>query len=257
MSSEKVFSGIENEYSFFASHSTEAARILKRLSTEPFLSLAKQATSILDFGGGDGEFTESFVQATGARPARLALVEPTDSYRPIWKQRLSKTLSATLDTYADDTAPLTDYDLALSNHVLYYVHSLERSLRFVCGALTINGSAIVTLAQATNALIQIWNIGFSKGLGIATPYHSAADLERTLKSIGTPFEKTVVESDLSFIDSKHNRTLLLRFLFKDHLGRMSSIGIQAIDAFLNQASKNGHIRLPLTDGIYLIRRSVL
>src|SRR5262245_41607671 len=80
----KDFTPIQNDYDFFATHSTEATSDLdayaERLKT---LELPAGPIRMLDFGCGPGTFTARFLDRFGWQGDRLelALVEPSSAYR--------------------------------------------------------------------------------------------------------------------------------------------------------------------------------
>ena len=252
MTTEKVFTGIETDYSFFMSHSTEAASVLDCLCSESFRSVINQSNTILDFGGGDGEFTENVFKKINLSPKMVMLVEPAASYHEKWIERL-RGMSQCLSTQTSiDTVNDKSVELIIANHVLYYVGDLSRVIEEHKRISKADAFAIYSMASVNNSLIKMWDIGFEAGLDMNTPYNSAPALEAVLRLKEISCEPHLVHSEFVCLDTKENRTKLLRFLFKDHLSKFKSEGKISLDAFLNKHSLDGKLKLPLEDWVYLV-----
>jgi trans-aconitate 2-methyltransferase len=216
----KDFTPIQDDYEFFATHSTEPSSDLDayfdRLRSH---ALPAGPVRMLDFGCGPGTFTARFLErlALGGDRLNLSLVEPSDAYRRKAVERLkSSTVHPLLAWAGLPTDTSEAFNLILSNHVLYYVSELETSLDRLVRALSPGGLFLTTIAGRHNTLVDFWFQGFPL-LGKSVPYQTAEDVEAALVRLGHAFERKVVEYSLSFQDKEGNRLKILHFLFGEHL----------------------------------------
>lgn len=219
----KDFGVIENDYAFFMAHATEAeqdvsayARALQRFAG------GRAAIRMLDFGCGDGGFTERFLAAMSWSPEmlELALVEPVDKQLKLAAKRVVRFTRQPIECAR--TLPeqvLRRFDLIVSNHVLYYVEDVDATLRQLADVLAPGGTMLLALAGWDNVLMELWTAGFAL-LGEGVPYYAAEDVEAGLSRLGLGFEKSKCPYRLRFPDSRENRLRILRFLFADHLRRL-------------------------------------
>ncbi len=224
--STKDFGVIQEQYSFFETHSTEAAAdvaaydgVLRNLWSEK-----PRASSLrmLDFGCGPGGFTARFLQQLNFPREMLALslVEPVDVYRETAVRQLSA--YAVEEVHATATLPDVAegrFDLILSNHVLYYVPALEDTVAGLLSKLSPGGVFLTSLAGSDNTLIQLWHASFEI-LGKRVPYNIREDLERVFAAIGVTPSRQKVHYTLEFVDTDANRESLLRFLLSDYFEQL-------------------------------------
>lgn len=216
----KDFTPIRGDYEFFAAHSTEAAADLDAYA-ERLRSFDAPAGPLrmLDFGCGPGSFTARFLDRLGFEPGRLelTLVEPSEAYRRGAIERLGPMARRPIRAAAElAPAALGEFDLILSNHVLYYVPELEAALAHLAAALAPGGLFLTAIAGRDNALVDLWFRGFPL-IGKPVPYHTAEDVGSALTRLGRPFGRRDVRYELIFPDTQDNRLKILRFLFGEHL----------------------------------------
>ncbi len=219
----KDFGPIADDYAFFETHTTEAAKDA-RAYAERLEKLIPATGSIrmLDFGCGSGNFTERFLTLVDWSPQRLelTLVEPVDLWRQSAVERLSKYTTKPIANAA--TLPkdaVACFDVILANHCLYYVTDLRGQLERLIGALSKSGVFVAAIAAMSNSLMEVWTVGFGL-LGIEIPYYSSEDVETTLKELDADYDKRPVAYELKFADTEENRLRILRFLLADHLASM-------------------------------------
>jgi trans-aconitate 2-methyltransferase len=249
----KDFTPIQDEYEFFAEHSTEAgadldAYVERLRSFDP----AAGPIRMLDFGCGPGSFTARFLERVGWRGDRLdlALVEPSSAYRRQAVERLTALTARPIRAWDELPAgSVGGLDLILSNHVLYYVPELEAALGRIVRALGADGLFLTAIAGRDNALVDFWFRGFPL-IGRPTPYQTAEDVEAALSRIGRPFERREVSYDVSFPDAEENRRKILRFLFGEHLAALP--GAEAL-AFFDPYAVAGRIEMQTRTRQYYVR----
>src|SRR5262245_6487499 len=250
----KDFTPIQDEYNFFATHSTEPDADLDAYE-ERLQSFDPPAGPIrmLDFGCGPGSFTARFLERVGWRDDRLdlTLVEPSSAYRRQAVERLTARTARPIRAWDALPAGLVrGFDLILSNHVLYYVLELEMALGRIVEALDANGLFLTAIAGRDNALVDLWFRGFPL-IGRSVPYQTAEDVEATLSRLGRPFERREVHYDLSFRDTEENRLKIVRFLFGEHLAALP--GSKAL-AFFEPYAAAGRIELHTGNLQFYVRR---
>lgn len=216
----KDFTPIQDEYDFFATHSTEAdADLDAYIERLRLFGLPDGPIRMLDFGCGPGSFTIRFLERVGWRGDRLdlALVEPSSAYRRQAVERLAALTSCPVRAWDELPAEsVRGLDLILSNHVLYYVPELEVALGRIIRTLGANGLFLTAIAGRDNALVDLWFRGFPL-IGRPVPYQTAEVVEAALSRLGRPFERREVRYDVGFPDTEENRLKILRFLFGEHL----------------------------------------
>ena len=216
----KDFGAIDDDYSFFERHATEAREDVRAYAEELHgLLPTTGVVRMLDFGCGTGTFTERFLDELGWPPERvsLTLVEPVDAVRRQAVNRLASRSGAPIA----DSATLPGegagpFDLILANHVFYYVPNLRAELAKLVGSQSTGGVFATAIAGRSNALIQFWIAAFRE-LGRDIPYQVAEDLEGALQELGASYAKRSVGYELVFEDSEANRMRVLRFLLADYL----------------------------------------
>lgn len=222
---EKDFGPIESDYAFFMSHATEAESDAAEYARE-LAGFDEERESIrwLDFGCGAGDFTERLAKTLNWPPQKvhLTLIEPVEQQRENAASRLRRFSQQGVQHFEklpEVTGPL--FDLVLSNHVLYYVNDLARTLDQLSQWLRPHGKILIAIAGWDNPLMQLWQIGFGL-LGRPVPYYAADDVETELSRHGLLSKKTKAPYELRFPDTAENRLKILRFLFADHLRETSA-----------------------------------
>ncbi|SIN72042.1 trans-aconitate 2-methyltransferase [Singulisphaera sp. GP187] len=253
---EKDFAPIQSDYEFFVTHATEAeADLAAYLDWLRECPLGAGPVRILDFGCGPGTFTEPFLDRAGwpAGQVELTLVEPVDDYRRAAIERLQGHVTSPVQAWAQLPEGLADsFDLALSNHVFYYVPALREEIARIVHALKPDGLFLASIAGKENVLIQIWIEAFAV-LGRPVPYHTAEDFEDALVALAFPFRRRDVQYTLAFPDSEPNRWKILHFLLGEHLEqlpRATALG------FLDRFSIDQRIEMNAKHFQYCVRRSL-
>jgi trans-aconitate 2-methyltransferase len=220
----KDFGPIADDYTFFERHATEAEQDSRAYADRLAGAVpAEGAIRLLDFGCGNGTFTQRFLLRAGWPPARLrlTLVEPVASAR---RQAVARLLGLTAHPVVDSATPPDDVDgksdVVLANHVFYYVPGLRGQMAGLIGALSPTGVFVTAIASRSNALIEIWIAAF-RLLGKDLPYNTAEDLEIALRELGAGFQRLEVPYQLTFPDTEENRMRILRFLLAEHLAELS------------------------------------
>ena len=159
----KDFSTIHSDYAFFEAHSTEARRDaegylsgLRRFDQEPTLDW-------LDFGCGDGAFTGKLLTMLRPSPQRLrlSLVEPDTDYRESALVHLQSFTGHTIAAWPIlPEQAIRQYDLALANHVLYYVPELRLAVQQIAQSLKPTGSFFTAKSGRENDLMHLWTASF-------------------------------------------------------------------------------------------------
>ena len=215
----KDFSPIHADYAFFEAHSTEAHADMEGYL--PFLRRQLQTKATLhwlDFGCGSGNFTSQLFARLQASPENLhiSLVEPVAIYRQEARIRLQRFTAYTIDAWATlSRHAFQSYDLALANHVLYYVPDLPGVVEQIIRSLKPSGRFLIAMAGSDNALAQIWTSSYPL-LGKSLPYHTAEVLEKVLDRLPYPYHKQRIDYTVRFADSEQNRLHMLHFMFADH-----------------------------------------
>jgi SAM-dependent methyltransferase len=249
----KDFDEIASEYVFFEQHATEAQEGARAYQADvATIKPADGIVNLLDFGCGSGTFTVRFLEQTSWPPERLrlTLVEPAESARRKAVARLARfTASPIVESSALPIAFDRRLDIALANHVLYYVPDLEATLSQLIAALAPTGVFLVAIAARTNVLVELWIAGFNL-LGREVPYNTSEDIEITLQALNANYEKHRVPYELSFPDSDENRMRIIRFVLADHLAQMPQ---QPLLEWFDQFSHAGRIEIHTASDHYTLR----
>jgi trans-aconitate 2-methyltransferase len=249
----KDFGPIAEDYAFFETHTTEAAEdaraYLERLRD---VVPATGPVRMLDFGCGSGNFTERFLTLADWSPQRLelTLVEPVDMWRRSAVERLGKWTAKPIENTATLPSDAVDgFDVILANHCLYYVTDLRGQLERLIAVLATSGVFVAAIAAMSNALMEVWTVGFGL-LGVEIPYYSSEDVETALKELDAEYDKQPVAYELTFPDTEENRLRILRFLLADHLARMPQQ--PPLDVF-DRYRRGGQIEIATGSDHYAIR----
>ncbi|MBI1247600.1 methyltransferase domain-containing protein [bacterium] len=220
---EKDFGSIETDYEFFMAQSTEAEsdieQYVRHLSR---FDAGRTSIRWLDFGCGNGEFTQRLLSRLHWSPAllQLTLMEPVRHQRQLAARRLAGFSRRKVETW--DQFPDSDeqkFDLIISNHVLYYVDNLQETVQQMARRIALGGKVLLAMASWENELLKIWKAGFGL-LGIPVPYYTAEDVEAAWRDLGFQVNKTHSDFELRFPDSEENRLKILRFLLGEYLPRI-------------------------------------
>ncbi|MEW4454477.1 class I SAM-dependent methyltransferase [Bremerella sp. JC817] len=222
----KDFGPIESDYEFFMDHGTEAecdaicyARKLADFQVD------RSLIRWLDFGCGSGGFIVRLLRKLNWSPERLkiTLMEPVAHQLKFAVERVAPFTQHPLTTwehFPTGAGTVPEFDLAVSNHVLYYVEDLEKSVTTLRWLTKPGGKLMLAMAGLENGLVQLWKSGFDS-LREEIPFYICEDLEQVLVDQNYQFSKTPSRYQLRFPDSEENRMKILRFLFGSHLDRMS------------------------------------
>lgn len=239
----KDFGAIENDYAFFMAHATEAecdvAEYVRELAAFP---TGRPSIRLLDFGCGAGDFTARLLSALKWPPEvlRIALVEPVQHQREEAVRRLAQFSRHAIESLERlPPSQAAQFDVVLSNHVLYYVDALDQALRQMRELLRPGGKMLLAIASWDNTLMQLWKTGFAL-LGRPVPYHAAEDVEAALLNQGARPRKTRACYQLRFPDTEENRLKILRFLFGEHLQEISP---QRLLGEFDRLAEVGHVQV--------------
>lgn len=146
----------------------------------------------------------------------ISLVEPDAGYRREAQVRLQPFTTHPIGAWPALPAESSSrYDVALANHVLYYVPGLPDVVEQIVQSLKPTGCFLTAMTGSDNALIQLWEAG-GVILGKSLPYHTAEELEQALAWLEYPYQKERIKYTVRFADSEQSRLHMLRFLFADH-----------------------------------------
>jgi trans-aconitate 2-methyltransferase len=250
----KDFAPIAQDYEFFSRHATEAREDAQALAQYlANLPVRPAPLTMLDFGCGDGDFTERLLRQAGWLPGqlRLVLVEPVEAARRQAAARLARfSAQPIVDWVALPSVLPALCDLILANHVFYYVPQLKSQMAALIAALADGGILLASIAGRSNALIEFWIVAFEI-LKMEIPYNTSEDVEAALQALDLQFEKHPVKYELAFPDIQANRLKILRFLLADHLPQLP---MQPLLNLFDKYSTAGQIRMLTESDHYVIRR---
>src|SRR5262249_18004816 len=107
------------------------------------------------------------------------------------------------------------FDLALANHVLYYVPDIDATLTRIIRSLAPGGLFLTAIAGRSNTLMQIQEACFGT-INRPVPFYNANDLESAMVRRCQSFRQQRMHYELNFPDSDENRSKILRFLLGEH-----------------------------------------
>lgn len=224
MTAAKDFGAIESDYAFFMAHATEAeSDVAEYVRNLTGFAAERASIHVLDFGCGTGEFSRRLAAALNWPPEILhwGLVEPVRHQREEAAQRLAPFSRYPIESFERlPPAPERSFDLVLSNHVLYYVDDLAKTLQGMRESLRPGGRLLLAIAGWDNPLCGLWKVGFAC-LGRPVPYHAADEVEALLSRQDARFQKSQADYQFRFPDTVENRLKLLRFLFGHFLDEIS------------------------------------
>jgi trans-aconitate 2-methyltransferase len=184
---------------------------------------------MLDFGCGDGALTEQLLAQMLWPPqaVQLALFDPAARHLAQAAERTKRFSRSPIEQFT----ALTDqfhgpFDLALSNHALYYVDDLKGCLRRIIDAMAPDGVGLFAAAGWGNILMKLWQVGF-KLLGQRVPYYAADDVEAALRDLGARFQQERRWYEINFADTEENRDRILRFLFGRYFSQLPLATLRA------------------------------
>lgn len=248
----KDFGSIENDYAFFMAHATEAESDVAEYTRElAGIIKGKDSIRLLDFGCGTGEFTQQLLSSLNwpSESLEMTLVEPVRHQQEeatLKLARYSQFPIETLGTLA--SVRVSQFDLVLSNHVLYYVDDLGSTLQQLICSLKPDGKLLLAIAGWGNPLIQFWKTGFELS-GRSVPYHVSEDVETILTAQGARFRKSKSFYRLYFSDSVENRLKILRFLFGEYL---QEIPLQRLLEEFDRFVHDDHIQIETDSDHFVI-----
>lgn len=222
MSVENSFEGRHDDYAFFLTHSDEPTRCRDAVVRE--LEVWREAEPhrpirLMDFGCSRGEFLRGVLERGRLDPGSLALTLVDVDVSALEAARREVAAFSTVRIDADVAPPGgREFDVILSNHVLYYVPDLAQTLRRLMNAVADGGLALLTLGGRDNQLCRLWQHVFD-AVGEPVPFYLAPDVERELSEIPVRFTKSEIRSVLEFDDTAENRARIARFVFGPHFQR--------------------------------------
>jgi len=252
----KDFGPIAEDYVFFEEHSTEAEQDSRAYLTQLRQSLPTEGTiRMLDFGCGSGTFTARLLNQASWPPERLelTLIEPVEAARGQAASRLAGFSQRRVT--ALETLPVglrENFDIIIANHVLYYVADLKDQLKRLIEALAPTGLFLTAIAGQTNALIELWVVGFEL-LNQEIPYNMSEDVEFALQELGADIEQQPIAYELTFPDTEENRMKIIRFLMANHL--TPTLHRPLLDLF-DKYHNDGRIVIRTTSDHFTIRCGV-
>jgi SAM-dependent methyltransferase len=249
----KDFGSLRADYSFFEDHATEAVEDARCYAVHVrSLNTSGRPIQMLDFGCGEGRFTEYLLKTCEIPAERLCLtlVEPVDDYRRQAAERLTPVTARPINAGATlPDSPEARFDLVLANHVFYYVTNLDGVVAAIHQSLAPAGLLLAAMAGRNNLLIQFWNHCFGL-IGEPVPFHTAEDFAAALRRQSIGYLKKPVHYDLAFPDSQENRLRILRFLLGSHFDKVPRQAM--LDLFAPYAA-DGRIETRITHDQFLIR----
>ena len=239
--SKKDFHAIENDYQFFMESATEAEEDLAEHVRElKRLTCSDRDLSMLDFGCGQGDFSESLLAALQLPPEQLqlSLLEPVTEHRQQAGARLAQYCTPPIAEFPLlDELGATSFDFIMANHSGYYVDSAKAVAVGFASRLKPSGIAILAIAGFENFLLELWRVGF-ESIGRKIPYWTAEDYVAELEQAGISFRSKQVPYQLRFVDTTENRDKILRFLFSDYWPTMDH---DLLRAKFQRYAADGHI----------------
>jgi trans-aconitate 2-methyltransferase len=250
----KRFGPIRDDYTFFLNHSTEPAAALAGYAPHlEALAASAGPVRMLDFGCGDGGFTAEVLTRSRFAPERLrlSLVEPDDGYRGQAVARLGAFTAHPVQAWPALPPGLRNaFDLALSNHALYYVPDLDGVLAAVLASLAARGLFLTAIAGQRNTLIQFWNRCFAL-IGKSVPYHTAEDVAAALTRLGAKPVTEEAPYELVFPDSEENRLRIMRFLMGEHFAEVPRAAMLAL---FDPYASGGTVAIRTAHEHFVVRR---
>jgi len=248
----KDFGPIEDDYAFFMAHANEAENDLAEYRRElAGFADGRAGIRFLDFGCGTGEFSERLLEALDWSPQALslALVEPVTHQRALAARRLARFTARPIADF--DTWPVEagQFDVVLSNHVLYYVDDLDRAVGQLLRAIAAGGILLTAIAPWESALLRLWQAGFAQ-LGRPVPYFGAEEVAAALQQAGAEFRETQAHFQLAFSDARENRLKILRFLFANYLAELP---LDALIGEFDQYREADRIVIPMHSCHFTVR----
>jgi SAM-dependent methyltransferase len=252
--SRKHFGPIREDYSFFQKHSTEAEADLRGYIPHLHgLSGEDGIIRMLDFGCGDGGFTEALLGriSIAREQLRLSLTEPDVHYLRQAVERLRPFTVHPVNARPTLTSEMNVcFEFILANHVLYYVPNLNDTLSALIGALAVPGVFLVAMGGRSNALAQYCMRCFEV-IGKTFPFWLSEDFERCMTGLGEAYDKKDVHYELVFPDSEKNRLSMARFLMGSEFHSVPRK--ELLDGF-TPYSNAGRIAMQLEHTHFIIRR---
>ena len=248
----KDFAPIADDYAFFMTHSSEAARDAAAYAAAlAGFAEERDAINMLDYGCGGGEFTVRLLSALRWPPEQLALtlVEPVAAHREQAAERLADFSREPISSSGELPSASLKFDCILSNHVLYYVHDLEQTLSQLAQSLAPRGVMLLAIAGWENVLLKFWQRGFAL-LDEPVPYYAAEDVAAVLSRRGMRFDIKPVRFEIRFPDTPDNRAHIMRFLFGEHFTRLPTTTLLS---WFDPFARDGQIQIQTHSDHFVVR----
>jgi len=214
---------------------------------------AGRPVRMLDFGSGDGAFAGDLLSAVSASSERLrlSLVEPDAWYLKCAVKRLGRFTAHPILAWPELPPDLNAcFDVILSNHVLYYVPDLKKTISALIRGLSSPGVFVSSVAGRDNALVQ-YTIALFDLIGKPYPFWLAEECEKAFRELG---EKIVIEDvhfDLIFRDSEESRLSMARFLMGSEYPNIPREALlKEFDRYLH----DGNIIIKTTNKHFILKR---
>ncbi|MFK8137906.1 MAG: class I SAM-dependent methyltransferase [Bdellovibrionales bacterium] len=210
---------------------------------------------VLDFGCGSGEFASQYIVYLKEKISSFSAVEPVlENHASIDKNIAAGMELKPIKSFGDicDIPEETLFDLIVSNHVLYYVPDISKTVDNLVSKIKNNGFLLITMASPENTLIKFWQKSFSK-IGISIPFNQNTDLMSTLEERRIKFQTKKIEAGLDFSDTSQNRIKIGKFLLGDYFYKINE---KEISYFFEEYSKNGRVIMELVDNVYIINGEI-
>lgn len=214
LASSKSFQNLRDDYAFFEECVNEKEGALR--AWRPSLEALRDVPGplrLLDFGAGDGAFTQDVLQVLGRdyQDVELTLLEPAEWSRTKASERFSGTGLSKFSVLESLTELKGDFDLILSHHVFYYVPDLLSTLTTLKSCLAEQGRflAVVTSERSGAGSLQEKALDLA---GLISPYRTGPQAKDDFLSVFPKTEVCRFDMTLSMQDTLENRESIMRFL---------------------------------------------
>ena len=246
------FDNVLEDYNFFVTHSDEFENEINTYSQVLSDLNTNQEIKMLDHGSADGKFAAQLLTKLNwpKENLKLTLLEPGETGRLEAVEKLNAFTSNSIPSFhCLKEMPEHYFNFILSNHVLYYIEDLSAEISRLTGSLATPGILLIAMTDSYNPIIKIWKKGFEI-TDQTFPYHLSIDVKSVLEEMNLLFEIKKVDYEISFPDTKENRTKILRFLFSDHFPYLP---INSLLETFSEHSSNGKIHIPTYHDLYVIK----
>lgn len=242
----KDFGKIENEYDFFVRNCDEQINNLRDLRDILNGLTDKDNISILDYGGGDGDFLSKLINKS-ASYNEIIMLEPCSNYKKCAINNLNPHKVSFVKRLKDVPTNLK-FDLIIANHVLYYVNDLSKTIFSLTKLLNTDGKLVINLANKNNETAAMTHFFFSK-INKPNPFYFFEDVEcycsnRNIKQISK-----ISNSTLKFEISDNNIISIAKFIFGDYYKQFKE---HELIEYMKRFKDGGFIKIKLSDTIMVI-----